>query len=124
MAATFFHDLVRSDGLPVTVEYSETGGEPYFDSPGHPCDGGGSAPEICIVDAWPNTRWMERLSSLSLAFGYSSSWSRRFVAALVNAAIRATKWRLLSDDERERMEIWIAENVPPHEYEPDWEDHS
>ena len=52
MSITHFHDFKCDDGSPISVEYSAAPGEPNFDFPGHICDGGGSGPEISIIDAW------------------------------------------------------------------------
>lgn len=122
---TFFEDFARDDGSLVTVEYSARSGEPNFDHPGHICDGGGSGPEICIVDAWPGTAVYERLCGWKLDLEWPrSTWLQRpaFCMALfvINIAIWILKRRIrLSCDERERMESVIAEHHVEDPYEPE-----
>lgn len=123
---TYFQDFVRDNGLPVTVEYSSTGGEPNFDYPGHICDGGGSGPEIVILKAWPDTPWHNRLASIEFAFQVPKSsttsvgvWLGRKLAAPFRWLMAVDEWwrASLSDAERERMEAWLAER-----YEDDYSD--
>lgn len=122
---TFFQDFMRDNGLPVTVEYSANGGEPNFDHPGHICDGGGSGPEVCIVDSWPNTAAFERLCGIrnDLDWGPRAAWRRPFAwitLQFVEIAVWACQLTArLTTTERERMEAWIAEHHVYEPYEPE-----
>ncbi|MCC6776676.1 MAG: hypothetical protein IT537_08580 [Hyphomicrobiales bacterium] len=124
MARTYFHDFVRDDGRPVTVEYSASGGESDFDHPGHICDGGGSGPEICIVDCWPNEPWFDdlarRLNARSWP-GHAPTLLDRLCAAVLRLRHSFHRRRCrLTDAERERMEAHIAENYVEEPYEEDF----
>ena len=117
MAATYFANFTRDNGLPVTVEYSARGGEPNFDYPGHICDGGGSAPEILILKAWPDTPGHNCLASIELRlwlyrrtrFGTAMC---RFLGWPLRLAMRFDEWwrASLTDAELERFESWLAEH--------------
>lgn len=125
MSATYFQDFKRDNGLPVTVEYSASGGEPDFDHPGHICDGGGSGPEIVILKAWPNTPWHNRLAGLEMKiwlararFGFMALPLRR----ALNILMRLDEWwrASLTDAECQRFEVYLAENYLEEPYEPEY----
>lgn len=127
MSATYFHDFTRDNGLPITVEYSATGGEPNFDYPGHICDGGGSGPEIVILKAWPNTPWHEHLASIDV-WSMTRPNITRTGALLARALTSPARWLMaldvwwranLTDIEYERMESWLAEHYVEESYEPE-----
>lgn len=127
MAATYFQDFTRDNGLPITVEYSATGGEPNFDYPGHICDGGGSGPEIVILKAWPNTPGHNRLASADLRFWLNRRTRLGFIAARVfgwplQMLIRADEWwrASLTDAEYDRFSDWLAEHYVEEPYEPEY----
>ena len=126
MGQTFFDNFTRDNGLPVTVEYSCSGGEPNHDHPGHICDGGGSGPEVVIVKAWPNMPGFERLCKIRNDLDWTArpSWLDPFIwiaLQVVDLRIWLQERRaLLSVSERERMENWIAEHhVYDDPYEPE-----
>lgn len=127
MASTHFQDFTRDNGLPITVEYSANGGESNFDFPGHICDGGGSGPEVCIVQAWPNTPFHNRLALIEMRVRWPQhaeltpvGW---WLANKLSKPVRALSWldcwwrASLTPDEDERMCAWIAEH-----YEDDYDD--
>lgn len=122
---TYFHDFTRDNGLPITVQYSATGGEPDFDYPGHICDGGGSGPEIVILKAWPNTPWHNRLAAIDLRFWPKASttptgaWLVRKLAAPVRGLMALDEWwrASLTDEEREKFEAWLAERYVEEPYD-------
>lgn len=125
---THFHDFVRDNGLPITVEYGVgSQGEPNFDYPGHVCDGGGSAPEIFILKAWPDTAWHNRLAGIDLwsmtrpNVTRAGAWFARQITAPVRGLMTLDEWwrASLTDAERERMEDWLIEHFEPESYEPD-----
>ena len=127
MSRTHFQDFVRDNGLPITVEYSATGGEPDFDYPGHICDGGGSGPEIVILRSWPDTPLHHRLAGISIRlmvgnnrtpFGWKVAKALRRPIELL---MRADEWLRanLTAAEDERMSAWLAEHYEEETYEPD-----
>jgi hypothetical protein len=123
---TFFQDFVRDNGLPITVEYSATGGEPNFDFPGHVCDGGGSGPDIVILNAWPDTPRHNRLAKIQIwsitrpNVTRAGAWLARKLTAPVRGLMLLDEWwsASLTDAERDRMETWLAE----HYVEEPWEE--
>lgn len=124
MPRTFFQDFTRDNGVPITVEYSATGGEPDFDHPGHICDGGGSGPEIVILKAWPNTPGHERLAAIDLKLWLNAKTQlERAVASVIRLPIRGLLrldewWRAsLGDEEREKFEAWLAEHYVEEPYD-------
>lgn len=117
---TYFQDFIRDDGSPVTVEYSTTGGEPNFDYPGHICDGGGSGPEICIVESWPNTPAYERLVEIEMRWKWSSQRWRRAIGLFWRFRVWLASGRKLTDAEYGRMEAWLAEHHVEEPYEPEY----
>lgn len=128
MARTYFHDFTRDDGTPVTVEYSTSAGEPYYDNPGHICDGGGCGPGAMIVDAWPNTPAFDALvgrhSRLTWDMPRDSGLARRAWARIAAPVLAVRIWiarrkAVLTDAERQRMEAWLAEHC---DFGPDYED--
>jgi hypothetical protein len=127
MGATYFQDFKRDNGLPVTVEYSATGGEPDFDFPGHICDGGGSGPEIVILRAWPATEGHNRLASIALGLWLNRATRfgariGRLAALPFHGLMRLDEWwrASLTITERERMEAWLAEHYVEEPYEPEY----
>lgn len=127
MGATYFQDFTRDNGLPVTVEYSATGGEPNFDYPGHICDGGGSGPEIVILKAWPNTSGHNRLASADLRLWLNRRMRLGYIAARMfgwplRLLIRADEWwrASLTDAEDDRFSEWLAEHYVEEPYEPEY----
>lgn len=131
MPVTHFHDFTRDNGLPITVEYSATGGEPDFDYPGHICDGGGCGPEIVILKAWPNTPWHNRLAGIAMAVRWPqgraltpAGWRLAGILSLpVRAIMRLDEWwrASLTTTEDERMCAYLAEHYVEEPYEPDYQ---
>lgn len=126
MPATYFHDFIRDNGLPVTVEYSAHDGEPDFDYPGHICDGGGSSPQVTIIKAWPNTPWHNRLAGVTLwDIGRKTRLGRvaaRWAAWPARVLMRIDEWwrASLTDAESERFEADLAEHYEPEDPDDDY----
>lgn len=117
MTGTYFQDFKRDNGFPITVEYSARAGESDFDYPGHICDGGGSGPEIIILNAWPDTPGHMRLAIIAarLSFSRKTALGRRMgrvVAWPVHLLMRLDEWwrASLTDAEIERFSDWLAEH--------------
>lgn len=109
---TYFQDFIRDNGLPVTVEYSATGGEPDFNFPGHICDGGGSGPEIVILQAWPNTPWHHWLAGAELDLWRSRRVWTPALSWLLKRLSRLDEWwrASLTQAELDRFTDWLAEH--------------
>jgi len=127
MARTFFHDFVRDNGQPVTVEYEVDGSySPTTYSPRYGADGG-DAPTFGIIDCWPNEPWFDALSGRRNA----RSWPGRAPTLVDRICAAVLRWRCdfhrwwlcsLTDAERERMEAYLAENYVEEDDEADyWE---
>lgn len=127
MGITYFQDFTRDNGLPITVEYSVTGGEPNFDHPGHICDGGGSAPEIVILKVWPNTPGHNRLAGIELRLWLNRRTRLGYIAGRMfggplKLLIRADEWwrASLTNAENDRFSDWLAEHYVEEPYEPEY----
>jgi hypothetical protein len=120
MGQTYFQNFTRDNGLPVTVEYSATGGEPDFDYPGHICDGGGSGPEIVILKSWPDTPWHNRLAAIEMQFSLRKNL--RLLAWPIKALIRLDEWwrATLTHSEDQRFTDWLIEHYVEEPYEPEF----
>lgn len=126
---TFFQDLVRDNGQPVTVEYEVDGS--YSPTTYSPLNGacGGDAATFSITDCWPNEPWFDALSGRLNARtwpGRTPTLFDRIAAGVLRLRCDFHRWRLcqLTDAERERMEAHIAENYVDDDdcsdYEHDW----
>lgn len=124
MGATYFHNFEIDTGKKVTVEYSATGGESNFDHPGHICDGGGSGPQIVVLDAFPNDDAYEDLCKRRSA----RTWKKKKPTRWDHVAAEALRLRMvwacwrratLSALERERIEDFLAEHHVEEDPEPE-----
>lgn len=118
---THFQNFLTDDGLPVTVEYSVDGSyvAPSY-SPMYGADGGDAA-EFCIKKVWPNTPGYHALCrQINLTCNLHPYFVVRFVWHWwVRLRIALADWACtLTDDERERMETWLAEHHVEDDYEP------
>ncbi|RVD44909.1 hypothetical protein EN742_00760 [Mesorhizobium sp. M4A.F.Ca.ET.020.02.1.1] len=124
MPASYFEDFKRDNGFPVTVEYSFSPGCEATYSPMYGADGGDGA-DAMIVACFPNTPEFNALCGRLNAINWLPRKTLRQKCTIAWLKLRiwiAGRAARLTDDERERMEIWIIEH---HEYEPDypdWED--
>lgn len=123
MARTYFQDFEKDDGTAITVEYGVEGSysETAY-SPMHGADGG-DAPEFSILESWPRSEEYEKLCAernrlLMTSFGVRDpifismmdDGERERLGELDSAIEELGRTANLSDQERERMEVWIAEN--------------
>jgi hypothetical protein len=117
-------DFCLDDGRPVTVEYTYRPGSETTYSPMYGADGGDGC-EVEITNCWPRSEAYEEFCRRRNARKWEerSVWTRPFAwieLQFVSTAIWLFEQSVrLTDDEYQRMEVWLIENHVYEPYEPE-----